>query len=288
MRSSSTSLAIFLSIVAAMISHGVSEKAIKSVYDVKYTVNRNNRIVDVISVNNKPLSVEIVAANGQSSGQKRLDLAHHFPGVIVDGLVFDTGVGFDARTVLQVLLDNGTLLRVVPDRVYTNFHTHNRRMVYGQLRTFALRNFAAADQIYIGAPIFLDGKLVSVVTCRFDDYDNGVVLFPVSAVRAPGLMSGQIHFDDKVIVEKLRPGMSIYGRVQLPYNAQNDSADSSILNLKRFAVSASDNRLMYRNLPRTIVVFHDRKQISIGLVEGEFEIDRVRLDGPLIVPQSVE
>ncbi|QHB21712.1 P26-1 [Artaxa digramma nucleopolyhedrovirus] len=280
----------------------------RTVYGVRYKIDYDRRIIDVLSVNNKSCSVEVIAPNGRSSGRGGdLDLAHHFPGAIVTDIVFDVSA-VNSHTVLHVLLDNGSLLRVVPDRVYTNFHTHNWRMVYGQLRTFAVDDFTLANRIYIGAPIFLNGKLVSVVTCRYDEYDLSLAMFPVSGIRSPGLVSGQIHFDDEVIVKNLRVGMSVYGKMQLPYNnAQVDNDDNKItndanfdddddddqngglaLNAKRFAISATNNRRMYRNLPRTVAVFHDRDQVSIGLVEGEFEINRVRFDGPLIVPQGID
>ncbi|AIZ48696.1 p26b [Agrotis segetum nucleopolyhedrovirus B] len=178
-----------------------------------------------------------------------------------------------------VQLGNGVLYQTRASRVYTNFHTHKNRMIYGQLRTFAVDDFEIASQIYIGAPIYLNYKLVSVVTCRFDDYEAGLVMFPVTGIRSRGLVSGQFNIDDRVIVQELRPNMSVYGRQQLPY-------DSAHMSVKKFALSTNANRLAYRDLPRAVAVFHNEREITMALVEGEFEVDRLRFDGPLITAQQ--
>lgn len=242
--------------------------------NVQYTTDHDTRTIQVQTVDDNRVYIHVIPPNSDTNGDDKLSVLHQFPGVATSVLF----PAISAEDVLFVQLSNGVLFSVRANRVYTNFHTHKNRMVYSQLLTFAVDDFDIANKIYIGAPIYHNYKLVSVITCRFDDYDAGLVLFPVTGIRPQGLISGQFHFDDRVQVEELRPNMSVYGRQQLPYN-------SAHMSVKQFALAANTNRQAYRDLPRTVVVFHSKKEISIALVEGEFEIDRVRFDGPLITAQ---
>ncbi|ABY65746.1 p26-a [Orgyia leucostigma nucleopolyhedrovirus] len=269
---------VILLVVTAITMLAIDAAAL-SVGNVKYSIDRATKTIDVYSVNNASSVFKIVEPGGRAPPDERFDAMHHFPGVITNTVLIGAQ---DVHTNLNVLLANEKLLQITPTRVYVNYHTHKQRMVYGQLRAFVLDDFELANQVYIGAPILsADGDLVSVVTCRFDDYRDGVVVFPVSGVRSPGLTSGQIQFDDKVTVNELDATMSVYGRMQLPYNV--DSTHE--LNVKRFAISINNNRRMYRDWPRTVVVFHNRRDVTISLVEGEFEMFKMRLDGPLLRSQ---
>lgn len=244
-------------------------------YNVHCSVDDTNKQMQVLQVDGKPVHIEVIPPNGETNGRDGLSLLHQFPGVASE-VLFPPINDKDAH--LYVLLNNGVLALVKPTKVYTNFHKHQGRFIYGQLRTFVIDDFSLADQIYIGAPIFMNKTLVSVVTCRYDDYDAGTVMFPVSGVRPNGLVSGQFHYDNNVLVSTLKPNMSVYGKHQMLYQSQ-------FMSVKRFALTASANRLAYRDLPRSVAVFHNKKEIIITLTEGEFEIDRVRFDGPIVTPQ---
>lgn len=243
-------------------------------FNAKYTVDRESRTIKVDSVDEKPVLIFVIPPNSETNGDDRLTTLHQFPGVATS-IVFPS-ISKDDDLLVQ--LDNGILYKTQATRVYTNFHTHKNRMVYGQLLTFVVDDFEIANKIYVGAPIYRDGKFVSVITCRFDDYEQGLVMFPVTGVRSKGLISGQMSIDDRVVVEVLRPNMSVYGRHQLPYR-------SAHMSVKQFAMTATVNRQLYRDLPRFAVVFHNSTEITITMVEGEFEMYRIRLDGPLITDQ---
>ncbi|AWW14370.1 p26 [Hyposidra talaca nucleopolyhedrovirus] len=243
-----------------------------SVYNVQYVVDENDKTMNITHVNGVRTTVRVIPPHGEILARE-YDAMHQFPGVATDVMLTGTPSN---RAILHVLLSDGVMLRTVADRVFTNFHVHRQRMIYGQLFTFATDDFSVAEKIYPGAPIFYNNKLVSVVTCRFDDYERGLVYFPVTGVRNDRLVSGQMHIDDRVVkVTRLQPGMSVYGRSQMPYS----------LGVKQLAMSAYNNRQMYRDWPRTAFVYHNERDIIISLVEGEFEISRVRFQGPLVEPQ---
>ncbi|AIE47854.1 p26 [Peridroma alphabaculovirus] len=264
-------LATVLALVAAM---AVSANTL-SKHNVTYTVDEVRRTMRVNTVDGVPVTIEPIPPHSDTDGRDELSVLHQFPGVATQ-VVFPPLAPTDT---LFVQLNNKALYRTRAAAVYTNFHTHKGRMVYGQLLTIVVDDLAVAGKIYVGAPIFRDRKLVSVVTCRMDDYDKGVALFPVTGIRPRGLVSGQFNFDDRVIVQELRPGMSVYGRQQLPY-------DSAHMSVKHFALATVANKQAYRDMPRAIAVFHNQREVTVALVEGEFEVDRVRFDGPLIVPQE--
>lgn len=252
-----------------------SASSTMAAFNVKYVVDHEARTMIVQSVDGRPVSIFVIPPNSDTNGDDKLTWLHQFPGVA-------TSVAFPSISQnddLLVQLNNGVLYKTRATRVYTNFHTHKNRMVYGQLLTFAVDEFDIANKIYVGAPIFRAGEMVSVVTCRFDDYEKGLVVFPVAGMRPAGLISGQMMFDDRVIVKKLKADMAVYGRQQLPYSSAHMSA-------KQFAMAATVNRQLYRDLPRYAVVFHNNTDITITMVEGEFEMYRVRLDGPLITNQN--
>ncbi|AGR56774.1 p26-a [Hemileuca sp. nucleopolyhedrovirus] len=255
-----------------------TEETIKNIYNINYRVDHETKTMKIVKVNEIAADIRVFPPNGFTNFHEQLDIMYHYPGVASNVVL--TGVPTSNGVVLQVLLDDGLLLRVVPERVYVNFHVHKQRLIYGQLYTFALDDFALAAKIYTGAPIFHGDKLVSVITCRYDEYNESLVVYPVTGARASGLVSGEINFDDKVVVSEWEEGADskIYGRTQL--------LGSSPTNAQRFVMSSRNNRQMYRDWPRTAIVFHNRRDVSIGLVEGEFEISRVVFEGPLIVPQD--
>jgi Nucleopolyhedrovirus p26 protein len=244
-------------------------------YNVNYTVNHLTQTTQIMTVDDEKVFIRTIPPHGYTTGADEYSVVHQFPGVATQ-IMFPAVSRSDD---LYVLLNNGVLFRTQATRVYANFHVHKNRLIYGQLLTIAVDDFSIAAKIYVGAPIFRDKKLVSVVTCRYDDYTAGLALFPVSGVRPRGLVSGQYMFDDRVIVQELRAGNSVYGRQQLPYN----SAKASV---KNFALATVSNRQAYRDFPRSVCVFYDDNAITLTLVEGEFEMERVRFDGPLIVPQE--
>ncbi|QAT90415.1 P26 [Spodoptera exempta nucleopolyhedrovirus] len=262
-----------LSVLIAILSTTTTTMAA----NVEYEIDHDKQIMQIKSVNDQAVSVVIIPPNGNNDDDK-LSMLHHFPGVATS-VTFPPLSPDDA---LYVQLSNGVLYRVFADRVYTNFHTHKKRLIYGQLLAFTVDDFSIASKIYIGAPIYRNNVLVSVITCRYYDYDADLVMFPVTGVRPHGLVSGQIVYDnDHVFVEKLRADMSVYGRRQLPYQ-------SAHMSVKHFALSTHMNREIYRNLPRSVMIFHNEKEVSVAVVEGEFEMFRVRLDGPLITNQEKE
>lgn len=244
-------------------------------YNTAYTVDHNAKTMQVHEVDGERVGIQVIPPNSDTNDDESLSQWHHFPGVATQVLFPPVSSTDD----LYVQLSDGVLYKTRASRVYTNFHSHKGRMVYGQLLTIAVDDFSIAALIYIGAPIYRDQKLVSVVTCRYDDYDSQTVLFPVSGIRPRGLVSGQFNFDDRIIVQELRRGMSVYGREQLPYK-------SAHMSVKNYALTTNNNKQAYRDLPRAIAVFHNANDITMALVEGQFEIDRVRFDGPLITPQK--
>ncbi|ABI35702.1 p26-a [Ectropis obliqua nucleopolyhedrovirus] len=250
-----------------------------TMYSTEYIIDHNARRVDVFKNNNENVSVHVIGAQGCTTGNENFDVLHHYPGVATD-VVFTSAV---KHTVLHVLLSDGILLRVTPTHTFTNFHSHKQRIIYGQLNTFSIDDFSLANKIYTGAPIFSNGKLVSVITARSDDFDKGLVYYPVTGARVPNLISGQIQYDNNagpIKVEKFDSTMHIYGKKQLPVRSI-DGYDN-VLNIRRFYMSAMANRQMYRDWPRSISIFHDSNFVSIGLVEGEFQILQIEFEGPLI------
>ncbi|AUV65404.1 P26 [Alphabaculovirus myunipunctae] len=270
---SAFSFALILMAAAATTtsSLSISSPTMEEIYNVKFSVDHSKRTMRVVSVDNEDVLVKVVPPHGATNGADEYSLAHQFPGVVTQ--VMFPAVSRDDD--LYVMLSNGVLMRTHATRVYANFHVHSNRFIYGQLLSFVVDDFSLAAKIYIGAPIFRNKKLVSVVTCRYDEYDEGVVVFPVSGVRPRRLVSGQYMFDDRVVVQELRENNSVYGRRQLPYAS-----------VKNFAIAADNNRNEHRDLPRIVGVFYNERDVTVTLSEGDFEIDRVRFDGPLIVPQE--
>ncbi|AGR57032.1 P26A [Choristoneura occidentalis alphabaculovirus] len=241
---------------------------VTTINNVLYTVNDTQKTIAVKQVDDKPAFIQVIPPQSFTKNQEELDMLHHFPGV-ASNVMFPRIAN---NTKLTVLLNNGSLATITVDRVYTNFHSHKNRMVYGQLYSFALSNFSLANQIYIGAPIFEKERMVSVITARHEDYKNKLVIYPVTGISARGLVSGQINFDLQILTQKLLEGSSVYGKMQLPYKA-----------LKDYAISTNRNKNLFKGLPRNVAVFYNERDITIALVEGEFEIDRIRLSGPLIL-----
>lgn len=293
--SSSSLLLLLLTVSTAIADPAETTTTTKNVivYNVKCSVNHKSKAVTVHAVNNKSVDIVIASpgeqltrpsmSNFQPSRQQTIDLhlMYHFPGV-ASNIIFPP-VDRDDRVV--VLMSNGALMRAALTHVIANFHTHDGRMVYGQLRSIAITDYSIAEKIYIGAPIFKNGHMVSVVTCRHDDFDAGVVLFPVTGARSKGLISGHVNFDDndngggnggEISVRKLGTDVTIYGTTQLPF------VSVSPVNGRKFALAIDRNRSNYRNLPRRVVVFHNATDVSISLVEGQFEIERIHFDGPLV------
>lgn len=270
---SSTLIAIFVTF--AVSSHCVS------IHNVEYSIDNDKRQIVVHRIDNEPVIVHVLPPQFTTNNDESFDLLHHYPGLVTDQILPSVEMNDqddnDAAAVF-VLLNNGALMRVPVDRVLTNFHVHRHRLVYGQMRAFSVSEFDMVEKIYDGAPIFKDGKLMSVVTCRHDDFVRATVVFPMSGVRARGLVSGHINFDDRVTVESLKPGMSVYGKKQLPYITETPVQ----LSVKRFAIATHNNRYAYRDMPRSVAIYHNASDISIALVEGEFEVDRLRFDGPLV------
>ncbi|ACF05322.1 P26 [Adoxophyes orana nucleopolyhedrovirus] len=238
-----------------------------TVNNVEYTINHLEKTITVTQVDEKTCIIKTFPPLGSTGDQEEYDMLHHFPGVATSVLF----PSIKNNSMLSVLLNDGTTFSAVADRVYTNFHSHKKRMVYGQLLSFAIEDFNLANKIYIGAPIFLNNKLISVVTARHDNYKEGWVIYPVTGIRPDNLVSGQFNFDNQIIVTQFVKGMSVYGKRQLPYMA-----------LKRYAINTSANKKLYRNMPRSVAVFYNDQDITIALVEGEYEIDRIRLNGPLL------
>nr|QED40189.1 P26B [Spodoptera frugiperda multiple nucleopolyhedrovirus] len=262
-------------VVAFTLCVSTSPLSAMATFNVKYTVDHETKRINVNSVLDAPVSIHVIPPNSDTNGDEKLTLLHQFPGVATN-IIFPSITKDDD---LYVQLNNGVLYKTRATRVYTNFHTHKNRMIYGQLYTIAVDDFEIANKIYIGAPIYRNKQLVSVITCRFDDYEAGLVMYPVTGIRPQGLISGQIQYDDRVGVETLRPSMSVYGRQQLPYK-------SAHMSVKQFAMTADMNRQLYRDLPRSVMLFHNNKEITITVVEGEFEMYRIRLDGPLVTNQE--
>nr|AAK51839.1 p26 protein [Trichoplusia ni single nucleopolyhedrovirus] len=249
--------------------------------NVEYSIDENEKIIRVVAVDGKAVRIETIRPHSDSNyiktgdDQPPLSVLHHFPGVAA---ILCSGID-NSNDSLRVLLNDGILFRVQPGHVYTNFHRHANRLIYGQLRTFAVDDLWIADKIWIGAPIFFNDRLVSVITCRYDDYDAGIVLFPVSGIRPKGLVSGQINYDSTVYVSLLRNGMSVYGKRQMAYS-------SPYMTVKKFALSTTANRLTYRDLPRNIAIFHNKKERKPSLWwKANTKYTDLDWTAPLIVPQ---
>lgn len=224
----------------------------------------------VHSVGAETVVVHVIPPGDRRTAARRddLDALHHFPRVA-------TSVIFPAVTIgqlLYVMLSDTTLEPVTVDdhdEPLFNFHVHKHRMVYGQLRTFTVVDDSVADKIYLGAPIYDESRklLVSVVTTlRRPDRR-----YPITGIRAHDTVSGQLDFDDELVIQRMAPGMSLYGRRVLPYDQ-----------IKRHALECEAKRETFRNKPRAAVVTHGSgANIVITLVEGEFEMFRVRMNGSL-------
>ncbi|AXS67674.1 p26 [Cryptophlebia peltastica nucleopolyhedrovirus] len=239
--------------------------------NVNYEKNELKKTVTITKVDGQESFIKIIAPMSRVHDEE-YGLLHQFPGV-ASNIVFPK---VSNNSALDVLLNNGDLASFTVDRVYANFHIHKQRLIYGQMYAFALTDFSLANKIYLGAPVFRENRLISVITCRHNDYKNGLVIFPITGIRPEKLVSGQMNFDKSVSFHKFLQGMSVYGTKQLPY-----VGDSSFM-LKRYALTVDQNKNTYRDLPRNINVFYNDHEIVITLSEGEYEIDRVRFDGPLI------
>lgn len=255
---------------------------------VNYAVDKDSRTIFVNFVNNRQVDIRVIspfkrlsaamtAATTETASQQN----YYYPGVKSD-VSFSPMVGIDDE--LQILLDNGTLFgtTIVSDK-FVSYHVHARRIVLGRVPVFAVHDFALAEQIWSGAPVFKkkdgggddDGlDFTSVVSRRFDDYANDRVLFPVVGANDAIAVSLDRDF---VEVCALAPAHSVYGTRSFP------DAESR----KRFEATVADGR-SFRDWPRVGTLFHDAAspRTVFTLTEGDFEILNVQLPGVLLTSQT--
>nr|ANS70918.1 protein p26 [Lymantria dispar multiple nucleopolyhedrovirus] len=250
---------------------------------VNYAVDKDSRTIFVNFVNNRRVDIRVIspferlsasmiaaAATTTTASQQN----YYYPGVMSD-VSFSPMVGIDDE--LQILLANGTLFRTtIASDEFVSYHVHARRIVLGRVPVFAVHDFALAEQIWSGAPVFKkkDGgglDFTSVVSRRFDDYANDRVLFPVVGANDAIAVSVDRDF---VEVRALAPAHSVYGTRAFP------DAESR----KRFEASVADGR-SFRDWPRVGTLFHDAAspRTVFTLTEGDFEILNVQLPGVLLL-----
>ncbi|AKC91740.1 p26 [Lambdina fiscellaria nucleopolyhedrovirus] len=158
-------------------------------------------------------------------------------------------------------------------------------MVIGHVHAFATADALIVNGVFVGAPVFRGNELISVVTQVFlNPRDKTQTIFVIANERSPRFVAGRYDYDDDgaITVQQLRANMSVYGRRQFPF--QNNSPDSStqLFGAQQYNAAANSNKNYYRNKPRSVYVFHNAHTVHVTLVEGEFEINNLTFDGPLL------
>ncbi|ABM05420.1 P26 [Maruca vitrata nucleopolyhedrovirus] len=233
-------------------------------YNIKYAIDPTNKIV-IEQVDNVNVFVRTLEP-GQEVFNETLSQYHQFPGVI-SSIIFPQ---VELNDEISVLTDDGSLLKLKLECTGFNFHVCNKRFVFGNLPA-AVVNCETKQKLRIGAPIFANEKLISVVTAFHHVCENEWLL-PVTGIREMSQMSGHMKAPNGVRVEKWRPGTSVYGTVQLPYDK-----------IKQYALE-QENKMP--NTLESCVIFFKDSEVRITYNKGEYEIMQLRVPGPLIQPNS--
>ncbi|AGA16284.1 p26 protein [Thysanoplusia orichalcea nucleopolyhedrovirus] len=233
----------------------------EEVYNVKCTTD--SKKMEIKQIDDVDAFVQVIEP-GQEVFNETFNEYHQFPGV-VSSIVFPQ-LALD--TIVNILTEDGSLHTAKLNHTCFNFHVCNKRFVFGNLPA-AIVNGETKRKLRIGAPIFANETLVSVVTA-FHRIDENEWMLPVTGIREATQFSGHMKVLNGVCVEKWRPNMSVYGTVQLPYDK-----------IKQHAV---EQKLPPMSAPESCVLFYKESEIRITFNRGDYEIIHFRLPGPLVQP----
>lgn len=239
----------------------------EEIHNIKYSIDSHTNQFLIHQVNNENAFVHVFQP-GQEVFNESLNQYHQFPGVAAS-IIFPQLV---LNTLVTVMIDHHSFFTLQLVKTCFNFHVCNRRFVFGNMPA-ALVNDDTKQRLRIGSPIFVDDKLVSVVTA-FHRVGENAWLMPVTGIREPSQVSGHMKVPNGVRIEKWRPDMSIYGTVQLPYK----EIKQHILDQEKGSVNTT--------LKDSCVLYYNTSEIRITQNRGDLEIMHLRLPGPLVQPHA--
>ncbi|AKN80949.1 P26 [Lonomia obliqua multiple nucleopolyhedrovirus] len=242
--------------------------------NVTYEIDHVNKRIKVKQVDQENVFMRVLKP-AQEIFDEDLDCYHQFPGVITS-LVFPR---LNLNDIVDVLLSDNTLYSCRADRVCFNFHICNKRVVFGSLIALHITNADLLEKLYIGSPVFVNNKFVSIITAfhRYvNDNDKEEYLVPITGVRESSQVSGHLKTPYGVHVEKLRPNMSVYGNKQLPYDK-----------IKRYALEQHNAIPLNKEIQEHVVIFYNDKEVRLTYNRINYELLHLRMNGPLIEPNSM-
>jgi hypothetical protein len=232
--------------------------------NICYKIDHINKIVELKKINYKDVFIRIFKP-GQEVFDEELNVCHQFPGVassiVLPGLKYDS--------VVDVMLNDHTLYSCKANKTSFNYHICNKRLILGTLISVHVKNKDLMKKIYIGAPIFKDNNLVSVVTALHRVKD-GEFLMPVTGIRESSQISADLKTDRGLSVEKLLPDRSVYGNKQLPYEE-----------IKQYAID-QDKTHINENACENYKLFYNDQEVRITFNRGNKQIQHWRMPGPLV------
>ncbi|UZE89692.1 P26 [Parapoynx stagnalis nucleopolyhedrovirus] len=231
-------------------------------YNVLYKIDHNKKFVKLLKINNEVAFMRIFNP-GQEIYDEDLNVYHQFPGVAVS-TIFPR---LEINTIVDVLLNDNTLFSCKADKISLNYHICNNRLILGVLITVHLNNKDVIDKLYLGAPIFKNNKLISVVTALHYIKEDEI-LMPITGIRNELQISADLKVTNGLPVEKLLPNMSVYGNKQLPYKE-----------IKQFIIQ--QNKIP-ENVKENYKLFYNDSEVRLTFNRGNIQIQHWRMPGPLI------
>lgn len=232
--------------------------------NVFYKIDHQNRSVELIKTDDQDIFVRVFKP-GQEIFDESLNDHHQFPGVAVS-IIFPR---LELNSIVDVLLNDHTLYSCKADRICLNYHICNKRLILGTLISVHVNNKDLLEKIYIGAPIFKDNKLISVVT-SLHYINNEEVLMPITGIREHLQISADLKTNYGLDVEKLLPNMSVYGNKQLTYKE-----------IKQYAIDQEKNIVCHDD-KENYKLFYNDKEVRLTFNKGNKQIQHWRMPGPLV------
>jgi Nucleopolyhedrovirus p26 protein len=234
-------------------------------YNVFYKIDHDKKLVKLLKIDNKVAFIRIFSP-GQEVYDEDLNVYHQFPGVAVS-TIFPP---LEINSSVDVLLNDNTLFNCKADRISLNYHICNRRLILGVLVTVhIINNKDVIDKLYLGAPIFKDNKLISIITA-LDHIKNDEVLIPITGIRNESQISADLTVNHGLPMEKLLPNMSVYANKQLPYKE-----------IKQYIIH-QNNIPLPQNAKENYKLFYNNSEVRLTYNKGEKQIQHWRMPGPLI------
>lgn len=231
------------------------------VYNVEIETDYSNNSMLVTKVNGENAFVKIFKP-GQEINDEILNRYHQFPG-IATSILFPQ---LHLHRNVQLLTSDHRLHDAELESVCFNFHVCNKRFVFGTLPAVIVdKRFV---NLYVGAPIFFNEKIVSIVT-TLHEISNDRWLVPVTGIREASLFSGHVKTNNGVRLEKWLPNTSIYGTKQLPY-----------AEIKQYALE--QEKTVIADAEKSCVIFYKESEIRITWNQGEHELMHIRMTGPFV------